>query len=221
MAYSDCIEAANLNKALRFQRALEVRSYFHKLGVGLEQIDFKDAEAAKYVDTNATKEGRARNRSVGIALLHTGKPQGRPYEVIGLDKRKKEFTEAGGTGDDMAIAMLENECMQAEPDKGGYQLGDRKEGDEANFGIFKQNWLMICTVDPAFVKYKDNDKLRKIHWKDEIALNKDLRRDIDVLHRSQAHYKDRWFAGHRNGATGLLYPQTHDIATYRDAINWI
>lgn len=30
-----------------------------------------------------------------------------------------------------------------------------------------------------------------------------------------------WFAGHRNGATGLSNPNTEDIKFYRESVEWI
>jgi hypothetical protein len=32
---------------------------------------------------------------------------------------------------------------------------------------------------------------------------------------------DRWFAGHRNGASGLANPNTPDINNYKSAVQWI
>jgi hypothetical protein len=47
--------------------------------------------------------------------------------------------------------------------------------------------------------------------------------DILVVHASQEHdgLNERWFAGHRNGETGLSKPHTHDIERYREAVHWI
>ncbi|KAF7588695.1 hypothetical protein BBP40_005294, partial [Aspergillus hancockii] len=32
---------------------------------------------------------------------------------------------------------------------------------------------------------------------------------------------DKWFAGHRNGASGLANPNTPDITNYKHAVQWI
>ncbi len=32
---------------------------------------------------------------------------------------------------------------------------------------------------------------------------------------------DKWFAGHRNGTTGLKNPYTKDINNYKSAVQWI
>jgi hypothetical protein len=40
----------------------------------------------------------------------------------------------------------------------------------------------------------------------------DLGRDVRARHTSQNYYGyDRWFAGHRNGETGVNNPNTSDI----------
>ncbi|MHA6802829.1 lysozyme family protein [Salinifilum ghardaiensis] len=42
------------------------------------------------------------------------------------------------------------------------------------------------------------------------------------LNRSQEHYgMDTWFAGHRNGESGLENPDTADIQNFRTAHEWI
>jgi hypothetical protein len=110
----------------------------------------------------------------------------------------------------MAIAMLETEHMLAD-----YIYGDGKTGDAANFGIFKQNWLMIRSSWSPFVTLGAADYNRGA------ALNTSLSLDIQVLHASQANYGNLWWAGHRNGATGLGTPGTLDIALYREAVTWI
>jgi hypothetical protein len=134
------------------------------------------------------------------------------YTVPGLGRRKQEMLAAGGVVLDIAVAMLESDDMQAT-----YVYGDAKTGDAANFGIFKQNWMMIRTVHPNFTALGAGDYNRGA------ALNTDLRLDIDVLHRSQTHYglAGGWWAGHRNGATGLANPGTPDIQGYRMAVEWI
>ncbi|MFI1163170.1 hypothetical protein ACH4UM_06065 [Streptomyces sp. NPDC020801] len=54
------------------------------------------------------------------------------------------------------------------------------------------------------------------------ALNEHLAQDIRCLHQSQKHYGlNTWFAGHRNGASGLSNPSTTDINHYKAAVYWI
>jgi len=46
--------------------------------------------------------------------------------------------------------------------------------------------------------------------------------DVASRQQSEAFYgQDRWFAGHRNGATGLANPNTSDIENYKSAVFWI
>jgi hypothetical protein len=128
-----------------------------------------------------------------------------------LGARKQALLAAGATVDDMAIAMLETDHMEA-----NYKYGDGKSGDSANFGIFKQNWLMIRSVESQFKSLGAND-----FHKGEV-LNKDLHLDIQTLHNSQKHYgMDVWFGGHRNGETGLKNHNTADINDYKNGVLWI
>jgi hypothetical protein len=134
------------------------------------------------------------------------------YIVRGLGNRKQAILDTNGTVLDIAIAMLESDDMAAT-----YRYGDGKTGDAANFGIFKQNWLMIRSSWKQYANLKDTD------YNLGAILNKDLKLDIRVLHGSQAYYglSRLWFAGHRNGQSGLDNPNTPDIATYRNAVHWI
>lgn len=138
--------------------------------------------------------------------------------VPGLGARKQAVVNSGGNVLDLAVAMLETRSMRAD-----YPLGDiypnnqQKTGDAANFGIFKQNWLMIRSSWSPFANLGPGDYLRGI------ALNSNLGLDIQVLHASQNHYglNRLWFAGHRNGISGLNNPNTADINSYRNAVYWI
>lgn len=48
-------------------------------------------------------------------------------------------------------------------------------------------------------------------------LNSNLSLDIAERHESQNHYGETaWFAGHRNGQTGLSNPNTQDIKNVSD-----
>ncbi|MEO3853819.1 carbohydrate-binding domain-containing protein [Acrocarpospora sp. B8E8] len=133
------------------------------------------------------------------------------YSVSGLGNRKRQVTSAGGNVLDLAVAMLETENMQT-----NYPYGDNKSGDAANFGIFKQNWLMLRTACSQFRGQATSS------YNNGAALNSNLSADVSCLHQSQSYYGiNTWFAGHRNGATGLSNPNTADINAYRTAINWI
>jgi hypothetical protein len=133
------------------------------------------------------------------------------YTVGGLGASKSAVRNAGGTSLDLAIAMLETDTMTT-----NYTYGDGKTGDAANFGIFKQNWYMIRQAVSQYSGYGANE------WNAGAALNSNLSWDIQVRHAAQSKWGEyTWFAGHRNGQTGLSNPNTQDIANYRTAVYWI
>jgi len=140
------------------------------------------------------------------ALATTGS-----YTVSGLGARKKQITAAGGTTLDLAIAMMETDNMQT-----NYAYGDNKSGDSANFGIFKANWMMIRAACSQF------SGQTAAEYNNGAALNSDLSADINCRHTSQNHYGEaKWFAGHRNGASGLSNPDTTDINNYKNGVLWL
>ncbi|KAL8920777.1 MAG: hypothetical protein Q9172_004348, partial [Xanthocarpia lactea] len=125
------------------------------------------------------------------------------YTVPGLGTRKQAILGAGGNTLDIAIAMLESERISTD-----YAYGDNKSGDAANFGVFKQNWGMLrqCARRAGFVGQRQDQ------WNNGARLNSDLYADVASRWDCQGFYGyDRWFAGHRNGATGLNNPYTEDI----------
>jgi hypothetical protein len=133
------------------------------------------------------------------------------YTVSGLGSRKQQVRSAGANSLDLAVAMLETETMQT-----NYTYGDGKTGDAANFGIFKQNWLMLRSACSRFAGQSASQ------YNNGAVLNSNLSADITCLHASQSHYGiNTWFAGHRNGSSGLSNPNTTDINNYRNAIYWI
>lgn len=84
--------------------------------------------------------------------------------------------------------------------------GDGKSDDAANFGIFKQNWGMLRECSSQFKGQSQAD------WNNGAALNSDLNGDVKARHECESYYgRDTWFAGHRNGASGLSNPNTQDI----------
>ncbi|KAE8151660.1 hypothetical protein BDV25DRAFT_152422 [Aspergillus avenaceus] len=134
------------------------------------------------------------------------------YEVKGLGERKQAILKAGGNTLDMAIAMLESDKMDAST----YTYGDGKTGDATNFGIFKQNWMMLRTSSSEFMGQTAEQV------KNGEVLNTDLGKDIKARHDGEEKYGfAKWYAGHRNGASGLENPDTSDINAYRDATKWI
>lgn len=133
------------------------------------------------------------------------------YSISGLGSRKQQILSAGGNTLDLATAMLESDNMTA-----NYGYGDYKTYDAANFGIFKQNWGMLRV---ACSRFKGQSVSQ---WNNGAVLNSNLSADITCLHQSQSYWgTDTWFAGHRNGSTGLANPNTSDIKAYRAAVYWI
>jgi len=144
--------------------------------------------------------------AAGAALADTGS-----YTVSGLGARKQQITNAGGTTLDLAIAMMETETMQT-----NYAYGDNKSGDSANFGIFKANWYMIRTACSQFSGQTASQ------YNNGAVLNNDLSQDISCRHSSQNYFGyDKWFAGHRNGQSGIENPNTQDIANYKNGVLWL
>ncbi|KAJ4132322.1 hypothetical protein NW754_015137 [Fusarium falciforme] len=135
------------------------------------------------------------------------------YTVSGLGARKQAILKAGGNTLDIAIAMLEDEHMQT-----NYKYGDGKTDDAANFGLFKVNWgmLRVCASRAGFVGQSESQ------WNNGAKLNSDIYADVASRWDCQNHYGyNMWFAGHRNGATGLSNPNTEDIKFYRESVEWI
>ncbi|HKB30705.1 MAG TPA: hypothetical protein VKD26_07690 [Streptosporangiaceae bacterium] len=154
------------------------------------------------------------------------------YTVSGLGARKQEVLAAGGTVLDLSVAMEETATMRtsyypyvANPYMDNpYRVnpyednpyGDNKTGDSTNFGIFKQNWMIIRT---GCNKYKGQTAAQ---YNNGAALNSDLQQDVTCMNQDQSHYgQSQWIAGHRAGASGLKNPNTTDINRYKTAIYWI
>ncbi|KAF2023703.1 hypothetical protein EK21DRAFT_118495 [Setomelanomma holmii] len=133
------------------------------------------------------------------------------YTISGLGQRKQQVTAAGANSFNLAIAMLETERMDT-----SYAYGDNKQNDSANFGIFKQNWGLLRVCCSRFKGQSQSD------WNNGAVLNSNLNADVQCLSECQSYYgRDRWLAGHRNGATGLANPNTQDIKNYINAVSYI
>ncbi|KAE8364473.1 hypothetical protein BDV27DRAFT_157849 [Aspergillus caelatus] len=136
------------------------------------------------------------------------------YTVSGLGSRKKAIIEAGGNSLDLAIAMLEIEDMNT----AHYPYGDGKTYDAANFGLFKQNWGLLRECAHRY-GFKGKTEAQ---WHDGAVMNSNVYADVASRWDCQNYYGyDKWFAGHRNGASGLANPYTADINTYKSAVQWI
>lgn len=149
-----------------------------------------------------------------------------------LHVRKRALLDNGGNVFDMAVAMQERTTMKADYPPERYPNGTLKTDDAFNYGIFKQNWLMIRNSWPPFknMNYGPQD------YRKGAPLNSNLSLDIQILHASLHYFGvTDWFAGHRGGISGIphwaarlgyprfsgpRWPQS-DIDNYRDAIEWI
>lgn len=160
--------------------------------------------------TGGSNSGGTTGGSGGTTACPSGASCG-SYTVGGLGSRKQQVRNAGGNSLDLAVAMLETDTMNS-----NYAYGDNKTGDAANFGIFKQNWMMLRAACSQFSGQSASQ------WNNGAALNSNLSSDVNCLHQSQNHYGiNTWFAGHRNGSSGLSNPNTTDINNYKNAVYWI
>ena len=134
------------------------------------------------------------------------------YTISGLGSRKQQVLNAGASVLDLAVAMLETDTMQAS----SYAYGDGKTGDAANFGIFKQNWYMLRTSCSSFSGQSASQ------YNNGAALNSNLSEDVSCINQSQSHYGlTLWFAGQRDGQSGLSNPNQTVITEYQVAVEWI
>lgn len=134
------------------------------------------------------------------------------YTISGLGARKQQVLGAGASVLDLAVAMLETDTMQAS----SYPYGDGKTGDSANFGIFKQNWYMLRTSCSQFAGQSAGQ------YNDGAALNSNLSQDVSCIKQGQSHYGlTLWFAGQRDGTSGLSNPNQSVISEYVTAVDWI
>jgi glycosyl hydrolase family 134 len=75
---------------------------------------------------------------------------------------------------------------------------------------------MIRSSTSEFKKYGPED------YNEGSILNIDLKQDIKIRQESENFYGlDKWFAGHRNGETGLNNSDTQDITNYKNGVIWI
>jgi hypothetical protein len=133
------------------------------------------------------------------------------YTISGLGSRKQQVLDAGASVLDLAVAMLETDTMQA-----NYTYGDGKTGDSANFGIFKQNWYMLRTSCSDFSGQSASQ------YNNGAVLNSNLGEDVSCINQSQSHYGlTQWFAGQRDGQSGLSDPNQTVIAEYQAGVEWI
>jgi hypothetical protein len=51
-------------------------------------------------------------------------------------------------------------------------------------------------------------------------MNDDRALDVQVYDECRAQFGDSWWGGHRNGASGLMNPNTQDIQNFKAAMDW-
>jgi streptogramin lyase len=110
----------------------------------------------------------------------------------------------------LAAAMLETEKM----DPLSYPVGDGKTGDSFAVGTTKQNWLMLRQCHPAWQTLRPED------YQIASTINQDRRLEVEVFDECRAYFGELWWAGHRNGQSGLDNPNTQDVAAYKTVMDW-
>ncbi|KAL8912812.1 MAG: hypothetical protein Q9171_002270 [Xanthocarpia ochracea] len=78
------------------------------------------------------------------AKLFPRGPEGEPFQCpdpSGTAAAKQNLVNAGAQPIDIGIAMLENGCAF----KAGYSAGNNKQNDNAELGVYRNNWHMLRT----------------------------------------------------------------------------
>jgi len=132
------------------------------------------------------------------------------YKVSGLGATKQALIAAGASQYMLASAMMETELMDATT----YPYGDNKTGDSFNAGVAKQNWGMMRTCHPAW------NGMGASAYATSAAMNTNRTLDVQVYNECRSYYGNNWWAGHRNGASGLSNPNTADIQNFKAAMDW-
>jgi len=173
------------------------------------------------------------------------------YTVPGLGSRKQAVTSAGGTSLDLAVAMLETDGMTTDYAYGDNKSGDSANFGifKQNWGMLREcasrfrgqpnydynngNVLklvnLICVPHPTALPWAalERSQLPMPYLLNPITdvlptSSWYLNADVTARRECQNYYGyDKWFAGHRNGASGLSNPNTQDITNYKTAVQWI
>ena len=131
------------------------------------------------------------------------------YSVSGLGSNKQAYLNAGADRRFLASAMMETEKMDT-----NYTYGDNKSGDAFNAGATKQNWGMTRNCHSSWNNLGSND------YSTSAAMNSNRSLDVQVYHECRSYYGNNWFAGHRNGSSGLSNPNTQDIYNFKAGYDW-
>jgi hypothetical protein len=129
--------------------------------------------------------------------------------VGGLGANKRAYNNAGGHRSFTASAMMETEQMTT-----NYAYGDNKTYDAFNAGACKQNWGMARVCHSAWNNLGSGD------YNTMAAMNSNKSLDVQVYYECRNYYGNNWFAGHRNGSSGLANPNTQDIQNFIEGYNW-
>jgi len=131
------------------------------------------------------------------------------YTVSGLGARKAQLLDAGAEPYMLAAAMMETETMTTD-----YTYGDGKWDDSFNAGVCKQNWFMMRQC------YEPWRGLESWQYETSAGLNSQVELDVQVFSSCRAYFGSSWWAGHRNGQSGIENPSTWDIENFRNAMDW-
>jgi len=131
----------------------------------------------------------------------------------------------------LASAMMETNTLNAH----SYQTCDGKFDGSCCAGLAKQNWFMARLCDASWRRHSSThggtlnkcDLAWQSGWGDSgyrklLVLNRNPRLDISIYNRCRKIFSKReFFAGHRDGWTGLCQAQnTADINQFIEAYDW-
>jgi hypothetical protein len=163
--------------------------------------------------SSAASGGGSGGGTAGVCPTNLSCPSGIKcgcYTVSGLGANKKSYTAAGADRRFLASAMMETEKMDT-----NYTLGDGKSGDAFNAGAAKQNWGMMRQCHAAWKNLTAND------YSNSTAMNSNKSLDVQVYNECRSYWGDqKFFAGHRNGSSGLSNPNTQDINNFISGYTW-
>ncbi|WP_083608214.1 carbohydrate-binding domain-containing protein [Teredinibacter haidensis] len=131
------------------------------------------------------------------------------YTISGLGSNKRGYQDAGADRRFLASAMMETEVMDT-----NYAYGDNKTGDSFNAGATKQNWGMMRQCHSAWTGYGSGD------YSVSAQMNSSRSLDVQVYNECRNYFGSNWFAGHRNGSSGLSNPNTTDINNFKAGYDW-
>jgi hypothetical protein len=129
------------------------------------------------------------------------------YIYSGLGTNKKALTSAGGSQYMAASAMMETENMLA-----NYTFCDGKSGDSCNGGVTKMNFYEARTAGCA------NTGSGYSTW--ATNMNNSRSTDVTCWNKDKSYWGSKYWAVHRNGASGNSNPNTQDIANFKAVNDW-